>query len=118
YEFHRQIRSLRGFFDAHVVQRDDVRMRELADHPGFAQEAVPGFALSDFRRENLDGHRAADQGIEAAHHAAAGADAESFKELVTTELRLHGDLPFSLQNRNGRDCQKWSGSPGGGKLWY
>jgi len=88
-KFHDEIGRLCGFLDAHVMQRDDVGVRELADDASFAQEAVASFALRDFGRENFDGHGAADQGIEAAHDAASGADAESFKELVATDL--HGD---------------------------
>jgi hypothetical protein len=86
-KFHNEIRRLRGVFDAHVMERDDVGMGKLADDAGFAQEKVASFALRDFRREDFDGHGAPDHGIEAANHAASGADAESFKELVATDLQ-------------------------------
>ena len=77
------------------MQRDDVGMGELADDASFAQEAVASFALRNFGGKNLDGHGAADHGIEAAKNAAGGADAESFKELVATDL--HGGQPFVLE---------------------
>jgi len=71
------------------MQRDDVGMRELPDDASFAQEEVASLALRNFAGKNLDGHGTADHGIEAANNAAGGADAESFKELVATDL--HAD---------------------------
>src|SRR5207302_5269434 len=41
---HDEIGRLRGFVNAHVVKRDDGRMRELANDARFLNKTLPGFA--------------------------------------------------------------------------
>ncbi len=90
--FHHQIRSLSGLLDSHVVQGDHVGMGELANDASFAQKSIASFALSQIRRKNLDRDRATNHRVKTANHAAGGAYAESFEQLVSSDL--HGDLPF------------------------
>jgi hypothetical protein len=95
-EFHNQIRRLGGFLDAHIVQRHDRRVGELANDARFLKEALPGFASSEFLCEKLDGHLAADHGIVRPRHAAGGAGADDLENLVTSNL--HGDLSLRQVN--------------------
>src|SRR6266568_1962941 len=43
-KLHDQIGRLRGLFDAHIVECDDGRMRELADDARFLEETLTGLA--------------------------------------------------------------------------
>ncbi len=63
-------------------------MRELADDARFTKEARASFPASKLRGEELDGHGAVDQGIVAAHDAAACASAERFEDLIAAYV--HG----------------------------
>jgi hypothetical protein len=76
------------FLDAHVMDGDDVRMGKLGDNAGFAQEKVAGIAAGELRREEFDGHGTIEEWIVAADHAAVGAHAESFVNLISADL--HG----------------------------
>jgi hypothetical protein len=82
------------FFDAHVVERDNRRMRELADDACFLQEALAGFTAREFLGEELDGYLAADHGIVGACDAASGTGADDFENFVASDL--HGDLSLRL----------------------
>jgi len=87
-QLHNEKWSLRGFFNAHVVDGDDGRMRELADDAGFAEKASAGFPAGELRREEFDGYKAVNERIMSAHDAAVGASAESFENLVATNLHV------------------------------
>jgi hypothetical protein len=96
---------------------DDVwEWGELADDAGSRAGSGRGLALSNIGGENLDSHGAADHGIKAANDAAGGANAESFKELVTTDL--HGDLPFSSQDREDSATVQMERKFRSEKRWY
>jgi hypothetical protein len=86
-QFHNKVGSLRGLFNAHVVNGDDGWMRKLGDHACFAKEAVAAFALGELRGEKLDGNGTVDEGVVSANDAAVCARAESFKDLVASDLQ-------------------------------
>jgi len=87
-QFHHQIGSLCGLFDADVMHGDDSRVREFADYPRLAEETIASVATSELRGEELDGYGTINEGIMAANDAAMGTDAESFVDLVAADL--HG----------------------------
>jgi len=91
YKFHDEIRSLRGFVNAHVVKGENAGMRDLADDARFLEEFFAGFAAGDFRGENLDGDDAADERIVRADDFAEGASADGVENFVTANF--HGG-PF------------------------
>jgi hypothetical protein len=95
--FHDQIRSLCGLLDAQVMDGDDAGVRKLADHPGFAKENVTTVAPSEPWGKQFYGDGTIDEGVMTADDAAVGANAESFVNLVTTDL--HND--FSSVRRYG-----------------
>jgi hypothetical protein len=84
--FHDQKGSLCGFVDAHVMDHDDVGVRELSDDAGFAEEKVAGVATDELWREEFDGNGTVYQGIVSADDTAVGANAESFVNLIATDL--------------------------------
>ena len=87
-QFHNEKRRLRGFFDAHVVDGDDGRMREFTDDAGFAEKASARFPAGELRREKFDSDKAVNERIVSADDTAMGASAESFENLVATDLHL------------------------------
>ncbi len=72
------------------MEGDDRRMGNLADDASFLDELVTGRAAGQFRRQELNGNKAADHGIKSARDAAIGASADDFENLVTADL--HGGL--------------------------
>src|SRR6266436_3319222 len=95
-EFHDQVRCLRTFVNAHIVQRHDRGVRELPDYAGFLEKTQTAFALREFFGEKLDGHLTADHGIVRSRHAASGAGADDLETFVTSDL--HGDLSLRQVN--------------------
>src|ERR1700756_2429421 len=87
-KLHDKIRGRSGFFDAHVVKRDDRRMRQLTDNARLAQETVAGLATREFGGEKLYGNRAVDERVITADDTAMSARADGFKDLVAADL--HG----------------------------
>jgi hypothetical protein len=65
-------------------------MRELAEDARLAQKAIAGLAAGEFRGEKLNGHRAVNQGVITADHAARSSCPDSFDDLVTTDLQDGG----------------------------
>lgn len=86
-QFHNQVRSLRGLLDAHVVNGDDGGMRKLANDAGFAKKTVAGVTACERGGEELDRDGAVNQGIMGADDAAVCACADSFEDLVATDLQ-------------------------------
>jgi hypothetical protein len=72
-------------------------VRKLADHPGFAKENVTAVAPSQLRGKEFYGDGTIDERVMPADDAAVGANAESFVNLVTTDLHNH----FSSVRRYG-----------------
>jgi hypothetical protein len=89
HKFHNEVWSLRGFVDAHVVQRKDCRMGDLAEYPRFLKEAIARGATRYFGREELDGDDAANVGVMRAYDAAKGAGADSIENFVTADFHEH-----------------------------
>jgi hypothetical protein len=87
-QLHNHIRSLRGFFNTHVVNGDDARVREFADHACFAKKAMASVATGKCGREKLDGDGTIDEWIVTANDAAMGTDAECFVDLVAADLHV------------------------------
>ena len=85
-QLHNEKGRLRGFFDAHVVDGDDGRMREFSHDAGFAEEAIARFPAGELRREEFDSDKAVNERIVSADDTAVGASAESFENLVATDL--------------------------------
>ena len=94
HEFHDEIWGLRSFVDAHVVQGEDARMRDLSDDARFLKKFLARFAARDFRGENFDGDDAADERIVRANDAAEGARANGIENFVTANF--HGG-PFQCK---------------------
>src|SRR5579885_1787535 len=113
-ELHDEIRSGSGLLDAHVVKRDDVRMRELSDGAGFLQEAFPAFSAGQVRGEQFDGDGATNERVEGSGHAAESACADGVEDLVSADL--HGQCPFpkrssSCERKKFLRSSKLSNSP-------
>jgi hypothetical protein len=87
--FHDQEGGLCRFLDAHVMDGDDVRMGKLGDNTRFAEKKVAGVAAGELRTEEFDGNGTVEEGIVAADYAAVGADAESFVNLIATDLHRY-----------------------------
>ena len=87
HQFHDEVGSVRGLLNTHVMNSNDGWMRELADHAGFAKEAVARVPAGEFGREKLDGHGAVDERVMAANDSAMGTGAEGFEDLVATDLQ-------------------------------
>src|SRR5882762_1070854 len=91
HKLHDEIRRLRGFVNAHIVQGENARVRDLTDDACFLEKFLAGFAACDFRGEDFDGDNAADEGIVRADDAAEGASAHGIENFVTANF--HGG-PF------------------------
>ena len=97
-EFHREEVDTADFFER--VYRDDVGMIERSEHPGFALETrEPPGVVYECRRNNFDGHAAAELGVAGPIDIAHAACAEARENFVGSEtradrqlLRLHGRL--------------------------
>jgi len=87
------------------VECDNGRMRELAEDARLAQKAIAGLAAGEFRGEKLYGHRAVNQGVITADHAARSPCAESFEDLVTSDLQ-DGGLLSCVGNASGESSQR------------
>ncbi len=77
-EFHDQIRRLCGFVDAHIVERNDRRMGQLADDARFLDKALARFTLGPLSGQELDSDQAADHGIVSASDPASSSGADDF----------------------------------------
>ena len=86
-QFHDEVRSLRGFLNAHVVDGDDGGMRKFADHSRFAKKTSAGVAAGQSRGEQFDRHEAVDQGIMSTNDAAMGAGTQGLHNLITSNLQ-------------------------------
>ncbi len=69
------------------MQRNDVGMSQLANYAGFAKEAISRFPNREFGAKQLYRQLPPDHRVKSAHHAAGGAHAQSFKELVASDLQ-------------------------------
>jgi hypothetical protein len=90
--FHDEIGRRSRFGDAHIVQRDDIGVRELSDGTSFLKEALAAFAVGEVGREKLDGHGAADEWIKSARDAAESASADGIENLVASNLHSNNPL--------------------------
>ena len=88
HEFHDKVGSLCGFVNAHVMQREDAGMIDLADDASFLKEFFARFAFGDFSRENLNGDDTADVGIVRTDDAAKGASADGVENFVATNFHV------------------------------
>ena len=80
-------------------------MRELAEDARLAQKGIAGLAAGEFRGEKLYGHRAVNQGVITADHAARSPCADSFEDLVTSDLQ-DGGLLSCVGNASGESSQR------------
>jgi hypothetical protein len=80
-------------------------MRELAEDARLAQKAIASLAAGEFRGEKLYGHRAVNQGVITADHAAGSPCADSFEDLVTSDLQ-DGGLLSCTRNAGGESSQR------------
>lgn len=67
---------------------DDGGMREFADDAGFAEETGAGLSTGKLRGKEFDGDRTVDERVIGADHTAVSASAESFVDLISSDL--HG----------------------------
>jgi hypothetical protein len=79
------------------MQRNNVGMSQLANHPGFAKESFACFANCQLGTKKFYCQLPPDHRVKSAHYPAGGADAKSFEQLVTSDLHW-GDLPFLACN--------------------
>ncbi len=111
HKFHDEVWCLGCLVDAHIMQRQNGRVRNLTNGTCFLKEAIAGCAAGDFRGKDLDGDNTPDERVVCADDAAEGARADRVENLITTDLHLQIlSTPRWMITRMSIENELWEGN--------